>query len=240
MLLQVWLIPLRAKVLIKAPLKVKIIFPPIGHLRFLDPRKAHPKILQGSLSKVPLRVLRKASPMVKVLLRPPFLHLPPTSHLRAVLADHEFFLSIPLASITFPVASLGILSGSPSGALILISVFPFSLSHHVFSFPVTLLCLLYRYLSSSSHSSPDLSSWPAWAYCPARRLYLPFTLPSLSPLSFFSFPSPFLPLPPPSFSSLFLRPPLPCPFSFRFLSRCLPKVASPNVAAPLGSPSPKW
>ena len=82
------------------------------------------------------------------------------------------------------------------------------------------------YLLSASISLPSfLPSWPAWAYCPARRSHsfcprFPF---SLSLPSFF--PIYFLPLlqPSPSASPL-LRP---C-----CLSRCLPKVAWPNVAAP--------
>ena len=70
---------------------------------------------------------------------------------------------------------------------------------------------------------PFFSSWPAWAYCPARRSYF-----SLSPFSLFpsrsrSFFSIYLvPLLPPSPSaSPLLRP--------YCLSRCLPKVARPNA-----------
>ena len=75
-------------------------------------------------------------------------------------------------------------------------------------------------------TSPFLPSWPAWAYCPARRSYFslpPYSLFSSRSRSFFSIY--FLPLLPPfSSASPLLRP--------YCLSRCLPKVARPNVAAP--------
>ena len=97
---------------------------------------------------------------------------------------------------------------------------------------------LYQHYSSQTSpflyhpTSPFLPSWPAWAYCPARRSYCSyFSLPpySLFPSrsrSFFSiFSIYFLPLLPPfSSASPLLRP--------YCLSRCLPKVALPNVAAP--------
>ena len=81
-----------------------------------------------------------------------------------------------------------------------------------------------------SNFSPYLSSWPAWAYCPALSSY--FSLPPLCPPVLCS------PLSPPSFFSIYFLPLLP-PFSSASpllrpycLSRCLPKVARPNVAAP--------
>ena len=72
---------------------------------------------------------------------------------------------------------------------------------------------------------PYLSSWPAWAYCPARLPYFFLPLFSLfisSPPSCLSIY--FLPLLPPFSSASHFRP--------HCLSRCLPKVALPNVAAP--------
>ena len=80
-----------------------------------------------------------------------------------------------------------------------------SLSHSPrFSLPpVTLSRLSCRQLFSPSQSSPDLSLWPAWAYCPARRHSLSFSFP---PPSFFFCPpllspSPSaLPFPAPIFS----------------------------------------
>ena len=91
--------------------------------------------------------------------------------------------------------------------------------------------LLYWHLFASSLLSPELL-WPAWAYCPARRLTFS------SPSPFFSFRLPLL-----FFASPASSPSLPFPSSspsFSFLSRCLPKVASPKVAAPFYRPSPKW
>ena len=93
--------------------------------------------------------------------------------------------------------------------------------------PVTLSHLSSLHQPCSSQTSPYLSSWPAWAYCPARHSY--FSWPPICP--FFSFSSL-------STSPLYSLPLLP-PFSsaspllgLHCLSRCLPKVALPNVAAP--------
>ena len=100
-------------------------------------------------------------------------------------------------------------------------------SRYVFSSPS--LYQLYSSLTSPflyHPTFPFLPSWPAWAYCPARRSHFslpPFSLFPSRSRSFFSIY--LLPLVPPSPSaSPLLRP---C-----CLSRCLPKVARPNVAAP--------
>ena len=79
--------------------------------------------------------------------------------------------------------------------------------------------------------SPDLSLWPAWAYCPACR----FTFSSLP-----FFPSAFLFL----FCLPFLFPPPPFPRSFPllvyFFQGVCPKWLCPKWQHPFYRPSPKW
>ena len=102
---------IKAKVLIKVPLRAKINSPPTGH-SILVLLKAFPKIFQGPPPKAPPRVLIKASLTVKVLLLLPYSHLPPTPH---ILAVHKICI-FHLLSNTSPAASLGILSGSQYGS----------------------------------------------------------------------------------------------------------------------------
>ena len=117
------------------------------------------------------------------------------------------------------MAGLGILSGSLSGSLIYLSLF---------------LCSL----ASCTGIYWRLSSLP-WALFVASLGIL-----SGSSLYFF-FSFSFLFLPSSSSFSASLASSLSLPFpspspSFSFLSRCLPKVGLPKVAAPLCRPSPKW
>ena len=193
--------------------------------------------------------------MVKVSLHLPYTHLLPTPHLVVV---HKISLPTSFHSHHFPCCQSGhivrlavrIFFLPPSLIWSSLShLHPFSirrcrplssffihvvlsspripLSRYVFSSPS--LYQLYSSLTSPflyHPTFPFLPSWPAWAYCPARRSYFslpPFSLFPSRSRSFFSIY--LLPLLPPSPSA---SPPLrPC-----CLSRCLPKVARPNVAAP--------
>ena len=87
---------IKAKVLIKVPLRAKINSPPTGHLSILLLLKAFPKIFPGSPPNPPPRILIKASLTVKVLLLLPYSHLPPTPH---ILAVHKICISHLLSNI---------------------------------------------------------------------------------------------------------------------------------------------
>ena len=193
--------------------------------------------------------------MVKVSLHLPYTHLLPTPHLVVVhkislptsFHSHHFYccqsghivrlavriLSLPPSLIWSSLSHLYI--HSQFVAVVPFHPFLFTkfslpripLSRYVFSSPS--LYQLYSSLTSPflyHPTFPFLPSWPAWAYCPARRSYFslpPFSLFPSRSRSFFSIY--LLPLLPPSPSaSPLLRP--------YCLSRCLPKVARPNVAAP--------
>ena len=130
------------------------------------------------------------------------------------------------------MASLGILSGSQSGYLIYSSTFsPFPFDKAV-SLTTDSPFLLSRFLVSLF----DTCFLPL-NLLPTSLCGQPGILSGSPPLPFFLFSLSLLLLLPPSSLSLSLRPSLPGPY---FLSRCLPKVAQPNVAAPVCSSRPKW
>ena len=195
--------------------------------------------------------------MVKVSLHLPYSHLLPTPHPVVV---HKIFLPSSFNSHHFPRCQSGhivrlavgiLFLPLPSSILDLIIpltlVHPFSIRrccplssffiHDVLSSSRIPLSPCYAFSSPPSYllyssqispflyhpTFPFLPSWPAWAYCPARRSY--FSLPpfSLFPSRSRSIFSIYF-LPPLSSASPLLRP--------YCLSRCLPKVAWPNVAAP--------
>ena len=230
---------IKAKVLIKVPLRAKINSPPTGHLSLLVLLKAFPKILPGSPPKAPPRVLIKASLTVKVLLLLPYSHLPPTPH---ILAVHKICIS-HLLSNTSPAASLGILSGSQYGSPFFSTLDwvlpptllrPFSTGDGFPSSPTPFRRVLpYPWippfpspplLLSPLCTSPVLSLTSPSLFVASLGilsgsplfsslllLYFPSLLPPFTPFLLFRFSSPR---------------PFPC------LSRCLPKEASPKVAAP--------
>ena len=227
---------IKVKVLIKVPLKVKINFPPIGHLSTLVPLKALRKILQGSPPKVLPKVLIKASLMVKVLLHLPFSHLPPTPHLVAV---HK----ISLIPTTSPAASLGILSGSQSG--------PSSFLHPWFG-PPSHACtsLLHSSLSSPWHPFfHDVLSSPRIPLLPVTLSRLPST--PTPPLSNFSLPllvaslgilsgSPLLLLFAAVFLVLLSLLPLSSPSTFSLSSRLSPPLLLSSAPIVSQGVCPKW
>ena len=219
MQLQVWPILLRAKVPTKV-LQVKTPLLPVGHPRRPDPPKVLPKILQGAVIKVPPKAQKKASFKEKVSLHLPYLHLPP------IFRPHKFpqrphsylpnFNGQPGHIVRFAFSKL------PSSGFMLSSFIPNSAPISILLSWISPLCtppFISSFLYSSSHPT---SLWPAWAYCPARRLIFQSPLPpSLLLYSAYSFLSPFpRPSPAPSFGP-------------RVFSRCSPNVALPNEAAPV-------
>ena len=214
-----------------------------------SPWRLFEKILLRSPPKVLPRVLIKASLMVKVLLHLPFSHLPPTPHLVAV---HKISLPTSFNSHHFPRCQPGHIVRLAVGILFLPPPLIWSSLSHLYIpsqfvtvFPFSSL------FSRCSFFTPDSSS-PCYAF--SSPLYTNTTPLKLSPyLSFVaslgilsgsplftSLRPRFLrsPLSPPSFFSVYFLPLLP-PFSSASpllrpfcLSRCLPKVARPNVAAP--------
>ena len=225
MQLQVWPILSRAKVPTKV-LQVKTPLLPVGHPRRPDPPKVLPKTLQGAVLKVPPKAQKKASFKEKVSLHLPFLHLPPIFRPLDLLADHKFpqrphsylpnFNGQPGHIVRFASSKL------PSSGFMLSSFIPNSAPISILLSRIFPLCtppFISSFLYSSSHPT---SLWPAWAYCPARRLIFQSPLPpSLLLYSAYSFLSPFpRPSPAPSFGP-------------RVFSRCSPNVALPNEAAPV-------
>ena len=179
--------------------------------------------------------------MVKVLLHLLFSHLPPNHHFVAV---HKISLSISFRFPHFPRCQPGHIVRLAVGILFLpppliwsslshlyipsqfVIVFPFSslfvsrcsLSHPGFLFlRVTLSRLPSLHQPYPSQTSPYLSSWPAWAYCPARRFY-------------FSLPRSVL---------LFLLP-LSSPFSFSLSSRLSPPLLLSSAPIVSQGVCPKW
>ena len=185
--------------------------------------------------------------MARVLLHLPYSHLPPTPHLLAVhsislLISFHFTCCQPGHTVRFPV---GLLFFSPPligfslsqwySPFQFVIVFPFSsfpsrcfpfTPHSSFplsSFLVSLLCTnptLLRPLPTSLRGQPGHTVRLATSYFSWPPLCPFFSFSSLSTFLLYSFPL----LPP--FSSASPLPSLHC------LSRCLPKVALPNVAAP--------
>ena len=200
MQLQVWPILLRAKVPTKV-LQVKTPLLPVGHPRRPDPPKVLPKILQGAVIKVPPKAPKKASFKEKVSLHLPFLHLPPIFRPLDLLADHKFpqrphsylpnFNGQPGHIVRFAFSRL------PSSGFMLSSFIPNSAPISILLSRISPLCtppFISSFLYSSSHPT---SLWPAWAYCPARRLIFQSPLPpSLLLILLIPF-SPPSPAPPP-------------------------------------------
>ena len=220
-------------------------WPPLNR----SPLKALRKILPGSPPKVLPRVLIKASLMVKVLLHLPYSHLPPTPHLLPV---HKIFLPISFNSHHFPRCQPGHIVRLAVGILFLLPPLIWSsLSHlsipsqFVIVFPISSLfsrCSLFtpdssfpllRFLVSPLYTNPTpLKLLPTFLRGQPGHIVRLATLTPLCPRFLCS------PLSPPSFFSIYFLPLLP-PFSSASpllrpysLSRCLPKVARPNVAAP--------
>ena len=209
----------------KGILQVKTPLLPVGHPRRPDPPKVLPKILQGAVLKAPPKAQKKASFKEKVSLHLPFLHLPPifgpwTSWPTIFPQRPHSYLPnfngqpghiVRFASSKLPSSGFMLSSSIPNSApisILLSRIFPLCTPPFISSF-----------LYSSSHPT---SLWPAWAYCPARRLIFQSPLPpSLLLYSAYSFLSPFpRPSPAPSFGP-------------RVFSRCSPNVALPNEAAPV-------
>ena len=196
--------------------------------------------------------------MVKVLLHLPYSHLPPTPHLLPV---HKISLPISFNSHHFPRCQPGHIVRLAVGILFLpppliwsslshlyipsqfVTVFPFSsfFVHDVLPSPRIPLspCYASRLPSLHQHYPSQTSPTPTTPIplptslrgqpghivrlAALTSLYPRFLCSPLSPRSFFSIY--FLPLLPPfSSASPLLRP--------YCLSKCLPKVARPNVAAP--------
>ena len=220
------------------------------------PPKGFSKNSPGITPKAPPRVLIKASLMVKVLLHLPYSHLPPTPHLLAVHKDltshpftpHHFTRCQPGHTVRFAVGPLFFSPPFLGFSLSLlyipfqfVIVFSFSSFPPRFS-PLPLIPPFASYAFSSLPFSPTLLR---------SDLSLPLFVASLGilsgspPLPFFSsllcspFFCPFcpfffqLPFYPPSILPLlhpfFFASPL---IGLHYLSRCLPKVVLPNVAAP--------
>ena len=248
---------IKVKVLIKVHLKAKTNFPPIGHLSALVPLKALQRTLLGPPPKVLPRVPIKASLTAKVSLHLPYTHLLPTPHLMVI--HKTFFHLISLPSLPLlpvwaycPARSQDLLPSSiPNLVIPLTLILPFPIrrcrplssffTHVVLSSPrippsrYALASLLYTNstpfcLLSSSIILPFLpplrgqpghivrlvaltSFCPRFSFSLSLSLSLSLFLPNLSS------PTPAFPS-----ASPLLRP---C-----CLSRCLPKVARPNVAAP--------
>ena len=155
---------------------------------------------------------------------PPTVFAPPANF--SLLADHKFpqrphsylpnFNGQPGHIVRFASSKL------PSSGFMLSSFIPNSAPISILLSRIFPLCtppFISSFLYSSSHPT---SLWPAWAYCPARRLIFQSPLPpSLLLYSAYSFLSPFpRPSPAPSFGP-------------RVFSRCSPNVALPNEAAPV-------
>ena len=248
---------IKVKVLTKVHLKAKTNFPPIGHLSTLVPLKALPRTLLGPPLEAPPRVPIKASLLAKVSTHLPYTHLLPTPHLMVIhktsLQTHLTPISLPSLPLLpvwayCPAGSQDPLPPSIPGLVIpLTRIPPFTTRRcHPFSsflltlfplhpgslllvmisrllFMLTLLISIF-FLPLSSYLPSSLRGQPGHI---VRLVALTPVAPgSPSPSRYRSFfPIYFLSLLQPSPSAS----PLLC---LCCLSRCLPKVAWPNVAAP--------